>query len=166
MAFWILSLTAICMACEPATETNDPHAKSNTLTTPSNHKAAPMASEEDKQLCKEAVESLLKIAESGKNKDAASLLAYRGEDKEREWKSVCDYSREEDRLYVDKTMAKLQVIRSGLQSHDFREFIIEKEHEGLWHVWVTDMHYEDGTADTKAFAFLKINDKFALGDID
>lgn len=162
----ILSLVLVCWACEPPADSSETKSTTTTKSESSSRKPAPVASEEDKQACKDAVESLLKIAANGKNADAAAMLVYRGDDKDREWKSVCDYANEEDQLLVDKTMAKLQVIRSGLKTHDFTEFLTEKEREGVWHVWVTDMRYEDGSEDVKAFAFLKINGSFALGDID
>jgi hypothetical protein len=162
----MLAVALVCMACDPKAKTGESELKTTENTSPDSRKVTPKASSEDKDACREAVETLLKIAGNGKNKDAASLLVYRGADKGREWKTTCDYVREEDQLFVDKTMAKLQVISAGLESHTFREFITEKEQEGVWYVWVTDMRYQDGSQDEKAFAFLKIKGKFALGDID
>lgn len=120
----------------------------------------------DKSKVRAATETLFKTALAGDFPGMAPLMAYRGNDKARKWKSPCRYKNEDEKSYVDRTTSKIQVILDGKKSHEFVEFIQETEREGTWHVWVVNLKYDDGSEDQKAFAFLKIDGKYLLGDID
>ena len=158
--FLLLSFTACKTAGDSKTETGSPTTKEVET------KPAITADAKDKEAVKKATKHLFEVALAGDFSQAASLLAYRGKDKSRAWKSACKYKNEEEKAYVNKVCAKIQVILEGLKSHTYTEFIQEKEREGTWNVWVLDLKYEDGNEAQKAFAFLKIGGKYLLGDID
>ncbi|MEM0997630.1 MAG: hypothetical protein AAGN35_11140 [Bacteroidota bacterium] len=122
--------------------------------------------EADKAACKAVVNQILEYAQKGENKKAADILVYRGDDEARRWKDICRYDDPQEQVFVDKTLATIQVIADGLASHDFTEFILEKEYEGVWYVWLVDLKYDNGNTNKQAFAMLKIGDRFALGDME
>lgn len=163
--FFGISLLLLLVACSgnPSAETEN------------GAKTAPVANQQPEQQpiqesdgedVKDVLEKLLGLVHKDNFADAAPLIAYRGDDQARRWKSTCNYQAEDEKQYVDKLCAKLQALQSGLEKKQYLEFIREKESEGEWNVWVVQLIYEDGNKEETAFAFLKIGDSYALGDID
>ncbi len=113
---------------------------------------------------KRALLQIFELCNEESDTRLASLIVYRGEDKERKWKDVCESSE-------PKELARVQSIRKKIQKrllpykYEFVKFISETESEGTWYVW--ELKYtKDGVDKKMHFAFLKIEDEFALGDID
>lgn len=94
--------------------------------------------------------------------EAASLIVYRGEKEKRKWKDVCDYSKAEDKERVDDVCANLSEVPANYM---ITEYQTEKESEGTWYVLGITFE-ENGEQQRGYVAFLKIDDQFALGDID
>lgn len=116
-------------------------------------------------LCKTVDFSDPKVLELGTFYKVAPYIVYRGEDKKRAWKEAADYTREEEKKRVDEVCYK---INNGVnQDSNFviTGFRTETESEGLWYV-LTVSYIRKGKPKTAYFAFLKIQDKFLLGDID
>lgn len=113
---------------------------------------------------RETLETMFDMSRSGKNEEM--LVAYRGDDKDRRWSEPYNYEIPEEKLEIEKVAAKLEVILTGMTDIDYTSFIMESESEGVWHVWLTKITYEDGSEEEVAFAFLPVGDAFMLGDID
>jgi hypothetical protein len=130
----------------------------------------------DAQVVKQTLEELFKICQDIDWKDpkvtelgpfykADRYVVYRGPDRERRWKDFANYSDPEERKNVDGVCVRINetINRSG--NYEFGKFIIEKESEGTWHVW--EVFYTEGDKKKRVyFAFLKIGDRYGIGDID
>lgn len=116
---------------------------------------------------KKTLQDLLTDCEGSQYAKAASGIIYRGEDPNMVWKEPYNYDNEDDKPLVEKMCAKIQAILYQSREIIYKEFLVEEEVEGMWHIWLTEIRYEDGSVEEKAFAFLPYGeDRFALGDID
>ena len=109
---------------------------------------------------KTGINALLDLVKKGDNRGAAGLIAFRGKDKARRWKDVCNYDDDYEKVYVDKTCEQIKKILA-LGELEYLEFDAEKESEGTWLIWKVQAGEKK-----KVFAMLEIKDGFALGDID
>jgi len=108
-----------------------------------------------------------KTKEPGSFYKAAPYMVYRGTDKARAWKSFADYSKQEDKKAVDETCMRINETVNRDLKFRITGYSTEKESEGTWHVLkVTYYDFKSKTFKKAAFAFLKIGDRFGLGDID
>ena len=126
--------------------------------TPGGGGANPLATKEGR--AKAALEVLFAAVRQGDAAEAARHIVYRGADKARKWKSVCDYSQDEDKPHVDRLMARIGPW-IGDDAVEFVEFRSETESEGEWLVWKVK-----GSGATAWFACLDIDGTVALGDVD
>ena len=97
---------------------------------------------------------------------AAPYIVYRGDDKKRAWKVMSDYTNDYEKRGVDDVCERINRT-ANLDSTGYKitKYIAEKESEGTWHVLMVS--YKVKGVDKKAvYAFLKIGNKFGLGDID
>lgn len=116
-------------------------------------------------LCKTVDFNDPKVSELGTFYKVAPYIVYRGEDKKRSWKVAADYTKEEEKKGVDEVCYK---INNGInQDSNFviKGFRTESESEGVWYV-LTVSYIRKGKPKTSEFAFLKIKNRFLLGDID
>lgn len=122
------------------------------------------ASEPGAKVKARLVELLAHIKE-GKKAEAAKWIVFRGEDDKdpRNWKDVCDYTKESDKKRVDVVFRKLQPVAVGAPKFD--KYSEDKESEGTWLIW--EITYADGeTTRTARLASLEIKGEPALGDMD
>ena len=120
----------------------------------------------------DAVIVLKKLLKIYKEDNAASdkvnlapYIVYKGTDEERSWKSTCNYNKEDDKKRVDEMFVKIKKsIRLG-SNYTIIHYLTEKESEGVWHVLVTELK-KDGELQHVAYAFLRLGNKFYLGDIE
>ncbi len=96
---------------------------------------------------------------------AARFIVYRGEDKARAWKEVANYRKEEDKKGVDEICLRINGTVNRDTGYHIIKYLTEKESEGTWHVLIVTYN-KQGVTKQATFAFLKIGDKFLLGDID
>jgi hypothetical protein len=96
---------------------------------------------------------------------AAPHIVYRGTDKARRWKTIADYSKEEDKNGVNEVCEKINRSINQDSTWKITGYRTETESEGTWHAIIVQFMLK-GKQRTFAFAFLKIGDVFALGDID
>lgn len=116
-------------------------------------------------ICKNVDFSDPKTTEVGMFYKAAPYIVYRGKDKVRKWKEICDYSKPEDKKGVDQVCYRINSSVNQDSNYKFGSFRKEKESEGVWHV-VEVLYSKKGTPKKAYFAFLKIGERYALGDID
>ena len=96
---------------------------------------------------------------------AAPYIVYHGDDAKRAWKDFANYKNDAEKKGVDDICLRINGTVNRDSSYKIVQYIIEKEPEGTWHVLM--ISYKKHNAEKKAgFAFLKIGDRFALGDID
>lgn len=110
---------------------------------------------------------LFKICkETDSNKQAAAeYIVYRGPDETRKWQDVYDYSNPDEKERVDNTCWRIRGYLDWYKKWEFGKFQVDKENEGAWYIQEVIFTDKDGS-DKLYFAFLEINGKFALGDID
>lgn len=96
---------------------------------------------------------------------AAPYIIYQGSDIERAWKVFANYSNAEDKEGVDEVCTRINETVNRDSSYQIVKYFTEKESEGIWHVIVVNFR-KKGVEKKVAFAFLKIGERFGLGDID
>ncbi|MEO6539501.1 MAG: hypothetical protein ABIN74_00870 [Ferruginibacter sp.] len=107
-----------------------------------------------------------KVSEFGYFYKAAPYIIYRGDDKARSWKVFADYSKPDEKKGVDAICEHMnQTANQDSTGYRIIKYSTEKESEGTWHVLLV-RYKRKAVEKTTAFAFLKIGNKFGLGDID
>lgn len=96
---------------------------------------------------------------------AAPYVVYRGADKKRAWKTSANYSNPEEKKGVDEVCTRINESVNRDNNYKIIKYSTEKESEGTWHVLMVS-YKKNGVEKKSAFAFLKIVNRFALGDID
>ena len=96
---------------------------------------------------------------------AAPYVVYRGADKKRAWKTSANYSNAEEKKGVDEVCIRINETVNRDKNYQIIKYLTEKESEGTWHVLMVS-YKKNGVEKKAAFAFLKIFNRFALGDID
>ena len=124
--------------------------------------AGPLAEDD---AVKQRIEELFMLCKNGDYDEAAGYIVYRGEDELRQWKTVCDYSIEEDRKATHGVCNRVSAALSASDSWEFEDFETEEESEGLWLVWEV-VFWKGGQRQVVIFAFLEVEGVYALGDID
>ncbi len=95
---------------------------------------------------------------------AAAFILYRGDDKKRAWKDFANYSSPGEKKGVDAVCTHINETVNRDSAYKIVKYLTQKESEGLWLVLIVSYNRE-GTEKKAAFAFLKINQRFGLGDI-
>lgn len=97
---------------------------------------------------------------------AAPYIVYRGDDKKRAWKVMSDYTNEYEKRGVDDVCERInRTANQDSSGYKIIKYLTKKESEGTWHVLMVS-YKKKGVEKTAAFAFLKIGNRFGLGDID
>jgi hypothetical protein len=96
---------------------------------------------------------------------AAPYVVYRGDDKKRAWKTSANYSNAEEKKGVDEVCIRINETVNRDKNYQIIKYLTEKESEGTWHVLMVS-YKKNGVEKKAAFAFLKISNRYALGDID
>jgi hypothetical protein len=103
---------------------------------------------------------LVAAQKAGDPAKLAAFVVFKGRDESRKWKDVCNYTGEEDKVRVDSFVRQLnEVFVDGAPVPE--SFSTEKESEGEWLL----LHCKAGEKKV-TFAFLKLKDTLAVGDID
>ena len=107
-----------------------------------------------------------KVKQLGNFYKAAPYIVYRGDDKKRAWKVMSDYTNTYDKKGVDDVCERInRTANQDSLGYKIIKYFTEKESEGTWHV-LRVSYKKKGVEKTAAFAFLKIGNRFGLGDID
>lgn len=96
---------------------------------------------------------------------AAQYIIYQGNDEKRKWKSFANYHEAEDKKGVDQVCTRINESVNRDSSYSIVKYFTEKESEGIWHILLVN-YKKKGIEKKSAFAFLKIGNRFGLGDID
>ncbi|CAN5478443.1 hypothetical protein BH09BAC6_BH09BAC6_16580 [soil metagenome] len=107
-----------------------------------------------------------KVKQLGSFYKAAPYIVYRGDDKPRAWKVMSDYTKDYDKKGVDDVCERInRTANQDSSGYKIINYFTEKESEGIWHV-LTVSYKRKGVEKIAAFAFLRIGNRFGLGDID
>jgi hypothetical protein len=106
-----------------------------------------------------------KTTELGTFYKAAPYIVYRGDDKKRAWKDVANYSNEIEKTGVDNICLRINGSVNQDTAYKITAYQTQTEREGTWHILMIS-YLKKGVTKQAVFAFLKIRNKFALGDID
>jgi hypothetical protein len=110
----------------------------------------------------DAVLALQKLAEKKDTQQILRKMVYTGEqDINGRWKRAIDPSNADDVASGKRIFEKLTVRLSECHNPSFGDVRMEKESEGVWYVIKTTCGER-----SSAFAFLKIDNEFVLGDVD
>jgi hypothetical protein len=106
-----------------------------------------------------------KVTQFGTFYKAAPYIVYRGDDKNRNWKDFANYNNANEKIQVDNVCERIN--RTANQDSTYRiiKYFTEMESEGTWHILMVT-YKKKAVEKTTAYAFLKIGNKFGLGDID
>lgn len=117
------------------------------------------------EICKNVDFNDPETIKSGYFYKAAPYIVYRGEDKSRAWKTIANYAQPEEKAGVDNICEKINRTINQDKHYIIKNYFTETESEGTWHVLMINYLKKDVEKEI-AFAFLKIGERFALGDID
>jgi len=116
-------------------------------------------------LCKNVDFADPKTTDAGMFYKAAPYIIYRGDDKSRAWKDFANYGTVAEKKGVDAICTRINESVNRDSSYKIIKYFTEKESEGVWHVLMV-IYKKNGIEKKTAFAFLKIGDRYGLGDID
>jgi hypothetical protein len=106
-----------------------------------------------------------KTSELGLFYKAAPYMAYRGEDKARNWKDAANYKNPEEKKGVDDACFKINQTLNQDSAYKIERYMTQAESEGIWHVLLIT-YMKKGKEKKVVYAFIKVKDEFVLGDID
>lgn len=116
-------------------------------------------------ICKKPDWADPKTVDLGTFYKAAPYIVYRGDDKKRAWKDFANYSNATEKEGVDNICLRINGGINQDSAYKIIKYQTETESEGTWHILIVS-YIRKGMAKQAAFAFLKIRNKFGLGDID
>lgn len=116
-------------------------------------------------ICKKIDWADPKTTELGTFYKAAPYIIYRGDDKKRAWKDFANYSNATEKEGVNNVCFRINGGVNQDTAYKITKYQTETESEGTWHI-LTVNYIRKGVSKQAAFAFLKIKNKFGLGDID
>lgn len=111
------------------------------------------------------LEKLIALVKKEDYINLAKMVVYRGDDKDRKWKDVCNPLVAEELRQAEGVGQQVKKYLGEDFKYTYKEYVSETESEGTWHVLILKTTYR-GEAKDRAFAFLEIKGVFALGDID
>ncbi|HYG51991.1 MAG TPA: hypothetical protein VD905_13865 [Flavobacteriales bacterium] len=102
---------------------------------------------------------------SGYFKKAAAFVIYRGSDTKRKWKDFTNPKNKREMSEVESICYRVHTSVCKDPGYKITRYKTEEESEGVWHLVYVD-YTSDGVIKTAVFAFLKVNNRFGIGDID
>jgi hypothetical protein len=114
------------------------------------------------QEVKKQIDSLLYFIKNKGTESFAGNTVYRGEDVNRKWKDVYNPANPEELKAAKEMLEKMKKALGGCFNKEFDVFQQKSQSEGGWYLYT----YACGASKRIKLAFLKINGKYALGDID
>ncbi len=96
---------------------------------------------------------------------AATYIIYQGDDDKRRWKDFANYSNAEEKKRVDEVCYDINSTINQDSSYVITGFKTNKESEGMWYVLQVSYMKKDRKRNIN-FAFLKVKNRFGIGDID
>lgn len=112
-----------------------------------------------------AMEALFAACRDGDLRAAASHVVYRGPDRARRWVSPTNPDAPDEAQYVQGVCGRIAALLQASSRHEKIAYESQRESEGVWHVWQVRFDTAQRPV-TQAFAFLEVQGRFLLGDID
>jgi hypothetical protein len=109
--------------------------------------------------------ALLQACKAGDGAKASLYILNTRSESDRAYKTFADYSDPNDKEAVDKWMKVINRDILGAQQYQVKMYVTNKESEGVWHILMLSCK-ANGKTYTIGAAFLKVGDKFGLGDLD
>ncbi|GEM_PF-1368386 len=109
---------------------------------------------------KKRIEEMFEVMESGQDADIASFVVYKGPDKKRKWKEVCDFEKGGDRIVVGNAMDEIEKLMK-LGEPEFVKFFTQKDGDRELLIWELK-----AGGKKKIVAMLDVGGTLALVDID
>lgn len=119
----------------------------------------------DAEAVKAALLELFRHCNSGEAEKAAAYIVYRGGDGEEAWKRTCNFADPDEQKQVEGICDRIKGYINMAGNPEFLEFTTETESEGQWLVWKVRFILPDEVLEAY-FAFLRVGEGYALGDID
>ncbi|MDM8522783.1 hypothetical protein QUF80_05360 [Desulfococcaceae bacterium HSG8] len=108
---------------------------------------------------------MFELARTGKNQKLAEYILYMGKDQARRGKNVVNYANADDKIQTDSVARIIKGYLDQYPSHEFTEFMVQIKDDGEWYAWEVTFK-KDGKTEKAIFGFLKLKDRYLLGDID
>jgi hypothetical protein len=131
----------------------------------SGHSLSPRAKPEKSKQVRQRLSELFAICQANNLKQAGAYCVYRGPDKARLWHDVYHVAAKEEREEINSICYRIRNYLEGSKSYEFDHFWCKEQLEGEWCAWEV-LFRRTGSAETVAFAFLRVGTRYALGDID
>ena len=116
-------------------------------------------------LCRNVDFSDPKVTKSGTFYKVAPYIVYRGTNEKRAWKEPANYANEDEKKGVDEVCYRINSQVNQDTNYVVLDFNNGNEKEGKWYI-LTVSYVKKGQQKTSYFAFLRINGRYLLGDID
>ena len=107
---------------------------------------------------------MFELVKEDRSMELADYIVYRGKDNKRKRKDFCRYENPEEKHQVQNLHQRIAE-RYLPYDYNFVKFFTEKESEGRWLIWEMEFMINDKPKKVY-FAFLKVGDRYLLGDID
>lgn len=163
---------ALCLGCggapaaEPADPSAEPEPRQAEVAAPAETRApVERAADSPRDRAGSAMEALFAACRDGRLPDAAELIAYRGPDEARRWRSTPRMDAPEEARQVEGVCARVAGALAASTGYQKVGYQSEAQSEGVWHVWEVRFDTASGPR-TQLFAFLEVDGRFLLGDID
>jgi hypothetical protein len=112
-----------------------------------------------------AFQQLVDACKAKDKATAAKYILYTGNDKKKAFKTFVNFNTKEGKEIVDEWCRIIKRDIMEFEKYEITGFEVEKESEGTWYILKLSCT-SDGEVTTMGVAFLKVNGKFGLGDID
>lgn len=110
---------------------------------------------------------MFELSKNDKFQELAGYIVYSGDDETRAWKDLANPNDPLEMQVVKNTGNRIKELLQGSESYKFERFVVEEESEGEWAAWFLSFKLKHSTESNQViFAFLEINGKYCLGDID
>jgi hypothetical protein len=126
----------------------------------------PVSADDDKRLrVEQRLVQMFDLSRRLKYKDLADYFVYGGPDKKRAYKELVNPADPKEMRVVEKNTRRIKGYLDNSREYKILNFFTEKESEGEW--CILEVRFKQpGNDKTVYFAFLEINGRYSLGDID
>ena len=129
------------------------------------HPFSTRAKREKSTQVRKRLSELFALCQANDLKRAGAYCVYRGTDRARRWHDVYHVAVKEEREEINSICYRIRDYLDRSKSYEFDHFWCKEQVEGEWCAWEVQFR-RTGSAETVAFAFLKVGRRYALGDID
>lgn len=114
---------------------------------------------------KTRLNQLFSFAQKEEFKKASAFIAYKGTDTVRRLKSGLNTDIPDELDQVKAVCTNIKTINENAKQVEFHQFYMEREKDQTWYFWKLLYHEKTDQTDTANYGFLKVGDKFILGNV-